>query len=216
VQAKSELVSHISCSCEWKKVEGTNLKLPSELSLWELKSQWTPKSLEGDCRGQNSLDWKVPYIIGNILEHRCLKLVCMTHLDTSNTSYGQKKSQESNWQFDSQPLKVGNRLDFLVFRWCATYRWKSLDEDYNFALDLISIGGFHTKLWAFKIVKVPTLGISRLPLGSPGTRWHLGVGPMARHMVYYKGEGGGFPQVRAMVNFVSSCLFVACPCTKGF
>jgi hypothetical protein len=26
-----------------------------------------------------------------------------------------------------------------------------------------------------------------------GTKWHLGVSPMARHKVYYKGEGGGFP-----------------------
>jgi len=33
----------------------------------------------------------------------------MNHLDTSNTSYGQKKGRKSNWQFDSQPLKVGNR-----------------------------------------------------------------------------------------------------------
>jgi hypothetical protein len=38
----------------------------------------------------------------------------MTHLDTSNISYGQKKGRESNWQFDSQPLKVRNRLDFSI------------------------------------------------------------------------------------------------------
>jgi hypothetical protein len=25
----------------------------------------------------------------------------------------------------------------------------------------------------------------------------LGVGPMAKHKIYYKGEGGGFPQVQA-------------------
>jgi hypothetical protein len=30
-------------------------ELPSELSLWELKSQWTLDFLKGDCRGQNSL-----------------------------------------------------------------------------------------------------------------------------------------------------------------
>ncbi len=48
------------------------------------------------------------------------------------------------------------------------------------------------------------MGISGLPLGSPGTKNHLDVPPVERHKVYYKGEGGGFPQVRAMVNFV--CL----------
>jgi hypothetical protein len=38
---------------------------------------------------------------------------------------------------------------------------------YNFDLDLISIGGLHTKLWASKVVGVSTLGILGLPLGSP-------------------------------------------------
>jgi len=37
----------------------------------------------------------------------------------------------------------------------------------------------------------------------------------ARHKVYYKGEGGGFPQVRAMMSFVSPSLPVACPNTKS-
>jgi hypothetical protein len=37
------------------------------------------------------------------------------------------------------------------------------------------------------------VGISRLPLGNPGTKSHLDVAPMERHRVYYKGEGGGFP-----------------------
>jgi len=44
-------------------------------------------------------------------------------------------------------------------------------------------------------VKVPTLGISRLPFGSLETKCYLDVGLMERHKVYYKGEGGGFPQV---------------------
>jgi len=46
------------------------------------------------------------------------------------------------------------------------------------------------------------------------TKWHLGVGSVARHRKYYKEEGGGFPHVRAMVSLVSSCLPVAHPCTK--
>jgi hypothetical protein len=32
-------------------------------------------------------------------------------------------------------------------------------------------------------------------LENSGTKWHLGVGPMARHKEYYKEEGGGFSQV---------------------
>ncbi len=128
------------------------------------------------------------------MERRCLKWARMTHLDTLNTSYGQKKGWESNWQFDSRSLKVGNCLDFLACRWLATYIWKALDEGYNFDLNFISIRGLHTKLWASKVARVPTLRISRLSLGSPGTKRHLGAGPVARHRIYYKGEGGGFPK----------------------
>ncbi len=110
------------------------------------------------------------------------------HFDIWNTSYGQKKGWESNWQFDSQPLKVGNRANCLECRWHLTYRWKALDKGYNFALDVISIRGLHTKLWGPKVVGVPTLGISGLPFGSPGTNCHLDVGFMKRHRIYYKGE----------------------------
>jgi hypothetical protein len=83
--------------------------------------------------------------------------------------------------------------DFVMCRWRATYHWKPLDNDYNFSLDLISIRGLKTKLWAHKVVEVPTLGILGLPLGSPRTKCHLGVGLVARHKVYSKGEGGDFP-----------------------
>jgi hypothetical protein len=52
----------------------------------------------------------------------------MIHLDICNTSYGQTKGRESNWQFDSEPLKVKNRPNFLVYKWRVTYRSKDLDE----------------------------------------------------------------------------------------
>jgi len=79
--------------------------------------------------------------------------------------------------------------------WRETYRWKALDKRYNFSLDLISIEGLHTKLWGPKVMGVPTLGISGLTFGSPKTKCHLDVSLMERHKVYYKGEGGGFPEV---------------------
>jgi hypothetical protein len=59
-----------------------------------------------------------------------------------------------------------------------------------------------------KVVGIPILGILGLPLGSLGIKCHLGVGSMARHRVYYKGEGGGFPQVWVVLSFVSSNLSV--------
>jgi hypothetical protein len=140
------------------------------------------------------------------LKCRCLKWVRMTHLDIWNTSYGQKKGRESNYQFDSRPLNVGNWPDFLACKCHATYCWKALNKGYNFSLDLIAIGGFHAKLCAPKVARVPTVGISGLPLGSLETKCHLNVAPVERHREYYKGDGGGFPQVWAMVSLVSpSC-----------
>jgi hypothetical protein len=59
------------------------------------------------------------------------------------------------------------------------------------------------------------MGISRFPLGSPGTKCHLDVGLVERHRVYHKGEGGDFPQVRAVVSLVSPSLPMACPSTKN-
>jgi len=60
-------------------------------------------------------------------------------------------------------------------------------------------------------------------LGVPGERSHLDVGPVERSKVYYKGEGGGFPQVQVVVSLVCLCCmwFVLAPkvlqlCTNHF
>ncbi len=53
--------------------------------------------------------------------------------------------------------------------------------------------------------RTPTGTISGLHFGSPRKKSHLDVASVASCRVYYKGEGGGFPQVRAVVNLVCSC-----------
>ncbi len=118
-------------------------------------------------------------------------------------------------QFDSRSLKIGNCFDFHACRWRTTYRWKSIDDGYNFSLDFIAIGGLHAKLWAPKVARIQTVGIPRFPLGIPGTKCHLDVGFVERHKVYFKGEDGGFPQVWAVVNLVNPNLFVIHLSTKS-
>ncbi len=44
-----------------------------------------------------------------------------------------------NWQFDSRPHKVGNRPLTDLRMESATWRWKDLDEGYNFCSDLVAI-----------------------------------------------------------------------------
>ncbi len=87
----------------WKSVKMT-FTFP-KMGTWE--SSETPESLELDYRGQNTLPWGDIHIIGELLKCRYRKWPCMNHLDICNT----KKGWESNWQFDSWPLKVGNRPD---------------------------------------------------------------------------------------------------------
>jgi hypothetical protein len=126
-----------------------------------------------------------------------------------------KKGRELKWQFDSRPLKVKNRPDSFACRQRARYRWKALDKGYNFALDFIAIESLHKKLCTLKVVEVVVVAISGLPLGSPGTKSHLDVAPVEWRKVYYMGEGGGFPQVRAVVSQVSPELLVVCPSING-
>jgi hypothetical protein len=129
----------------------------------------------------------------------------LAHLNIWNTSYGQKKGRESNWRFDSQIEKVRNRPDLLGRRGCATYHWKVLDKSYNFALGCISIQGLLAKLWGSKVAGVPFGTISDSHSRVSTKKSHLDVGSMASPRVYYKGEGGGFPQVRVVVNLMCPC-----------
>jgi hypothetical protein len=143
--------------------------------------------------------------IGKLLERRCLKWAYIAHLDIWNTSYGQKKGRESNWQFDSRPLKVGNRPLLDVRFESATRRWKTLDESYNFASDHIVIELCSREISASKVPGLQPGVVSGLPLGSPGKNSHLDATSAASYRVYYKGEGGGFPQVWAVVSLVCPC-----------
>jgi hypothetical protein len=60
-----------------------------------------------------------------------------------------------------------------------------------------------------KLRESPLAGFRDSHAGVPGEKSHLDVGPVERSRVYYKGEGDGFPQVRAVVS-------LACPCCPWF
>jgi hypothetical protein len=104
------------------KCEGVNLHTPKATPTLGDGVSVDSQNFKERFQGQNSMACGVLYIIGKLLECRCLKWACIAHLDIWNTSYGQKKGWESNCQFDSRPKKFRNRLDLLCCRWCATYR----------------------------------------------------------------------------------------------
>jgi hypothetical protein len=189
------------------------LTLPRQLPLWEMESRWTPETSESDCRGQNPMACGVLYIIGKLLESRCLKLARIAHWDIWNVSYGQKKGRESNCQFDSRPQKVRNRPNLLSCRGRAIYRWKALNESYNFAWDHTSIRGLLAKLWGSKVAGVSFGAISGLLV--TGEKSHLDVGSMTSHIVYYKGGRWWLPPSPGRGESCVSMLPVARPSTKG-
>jgi hypothetical protein len=126
----------------------------------------------------------------------------MSHLDICSPSYRQKKGRESNWQFDSRPLKVRNRPKSDVGRRSATWLWKALEESYKIALDLIPIGGLSKKLWMPKVPGVQTGTVLGLHFGVPGKS---AIRMQLRQRVA-ESYGRGFPRVRAVVSKVNpSC-----------
>jgi hypothetical protein len=173
----------------WAKCEG-EAHTPKSGNL---ESFETPKNSELELKVQNTSHWGVLGVIEKVLKFRCLNWPRIGHLDIYSPSYGQKKGRESNWQFDSRPLKVGNRPLPNVCSGSATWIWKSLEESYNFGSNLVPIRVWGEKLWMPKVPGVQIGTVSGLHLGSPGKKSHLDVAPARSCREYYKGEGDGFP-----------------------
>ncbi len=116
-----------------------------------MESSESPECSELDSRTHNSSHWGVLGVIEKVLKRRYRKCPLIEHLDICRPSYGQKKGRESNWQFDSRPLKVGNRPVPHVRSGSATRRWKALFEAYKIGSDLVTIQGRGEELWLSKV-----------------------------------------------------------------
>jgi hypothetical protein len=172
----------------------------------DLESSGTPECSELNSKGQKTSQWGVLGVIGKVLKHRYWKCPRIGNSDICSPSYGQKKGRESNWQFDSRPLKVENRpLPDVQFDDMALERSR-----------------WGLQLW-FRPQRNPTLQsgvmavqssgspaetISGLHFRSPGNLCHSDVASVTSHREYYMGESGGFPRVRAVVSLV-------CPSARG-
>jgi hypothetical protein len=152
----------------------------------DLESSGTPECLELDSKAQNTSHWGVLGVIGKVLKRRYRKWPRIGHSDICSSSYGQKKGRESNWQFDSRPLKVGNRtlLDFALKS--VTRRWKALNESYNFDSGLVPIRVRSEELWPFKVPGVPPGQFRDSISGVPNKMCHLDVAPVASCREYYR------------------------------
>jgi hypothetical protein len=136
---------------------------PNIWKKWDLESPRTPECLELNIKGQNTSHWVVLGVIGKVLKRRYRKCSRIGNSDICSPSYEKKKGRESNWQFDSRALKVGNRHLPDVRFGSATWHWKNLDDGYNFGLDLVAIQLCRWELWRFKVPGSPTGTISGVP-----------------------------------------------------
>jgi hypothetical protein len=165
-------IKHVIAYCPivatplWAKCEGAAHTPKSG----KLESSGIPENAKREFRGQISFHLCALGVIGKVLKCRCPKWPRMSHLDICSPSYGQKKGWESNWQFDSRPLKVRNRPVPNVRCRSATWRWKALFEGYNFGLDLVSIEGWGEELWSPKVPDSNPGQFRDSILGVPGKR----------------------------------------------
>ncbi len=128
-----------------------------------------------------------------------------------------KEGLGSNWQFDSRPLKIGNRPLPEVWIGHAIRRWKDLDEGYNFVETLLrsnfAVGSYGRS--KFRESRRDDFGTtSGLHFGSPGNLCHLGVVPTTWRRVYYREYGGGILPSQGCGDSKWVRVPVACPNTK--
>ncbi len=120
---------------------------------------WSPPGLpnvqSSTARGKTPRIGVFLVSLEKVLKRKYRKCPRIGNSDICSPSYGQKKGRESNWQFDSRPLKVGNRCLLDVRSERATWHWKDLDEGYNFGSDLVTIQVRSRELWRFKVPGVP-------------------------------------------------------------
>jgi hypothetical protein len=169
---------HVHCVClDDKRIDAVATPLwpsvgvkPNTPKVGDLESSGTPECLEFDRKAQNYSHWGFRGVIGKVLKRRYRKWPRIGHLDICSPSYGQKKGRKSNWQFDSRPLKVGNRpLPDTRFE-SSTRRWKDLDEGYNFGSDFVAIRFCNRELWAPKVSGLQSGQFRDSNLGVPGKR----------------------------------------------
>jgi hypothetical protein len=187
--------------------------LPSGLPFWELKSLGTFEFSKNDLKGQILLNWNFPYTIRKLSKCRCLKWAYI-HLSTYNTSYGQKKNQESEWQFNSWPLKVGNFHELCVCKGRATYIIGNLLMKVIIFFKTSPQSKVYTK--SYKCPKWQKFQFQEF--------WNSQLGSTEKNDVWVqplwlvtknttRGKAVASLQVRVMVSLMNPCMFMVHPCT---
>jgi hypothetical protein len=187
---------------------------PTLGKVGDLESFGTPECSELDSKRQNTSQWGVLGVVGKVLKRRYRKWPRIGHLDICSPSYGQKKGLESNWQFDSRPLKVGKSMPSRhPNRECDTALERSrrgLQLLFRPRRDPTLQSG----VMAIQRSGSPAGTKSGLHFGSPGNLCHLDATSVASYREYYRQYGGGILPSQGCGESKWVRVPVACPNTK--
>jgi hypothetical protein len=122
-----------------------------------------------------------------------------------NTSYGQKKAGSQTASLTPDFFWSGIDPIYLAADNVPHTVGKLLTRATTFLQTALRSGVCSQSYRAPKPRESQLAGFRDSHAGVPGEKSHLDVGPVERSRVYYKGEGDGFPQVRAVVSLVCPC-----------
>jgi hypothetical protein len=161
---------------------------PNTRKVGDLESFGTPECSKLNNKAQNTSHWGVLGVIGKFLKRRYRKWPRIGHLDIYSPSYGQKKGRKSTssrhpiWECDMALKRSRQGLQL----WFRPHCNRTLQSG------VMAVQSFES----------PVGTISGLHFGSPKNLCHLDVASTASCREYYMGEGGGFPQVQAVMSLV--------------
>jgi hypothetical protein len=145
------------------------------------------------------------YIIGNFLKRRCLKWAHITHLESEAQIMAKRRAGSQNGNLTPDHKKSGIDPICLAAGGVPHTIGKLLTRATTLLQTTLRSEVFLQSYGAPKSRESHLVRFRDSHLRVLGEKNHLYVASMASHRVYYKGEGGGFPQVRAMVRLVCRC-----------
>jgi hypothetical protein len=109
---------------------------PSELPFWELESWWTLEFSKGNYRGSKCIGLKSFLYHWKNIGTQMSKMSSHDSFEYLKHKLLPKKRLEVKlaiWLSTTKSRE--NRLNFLECKWHVINRWKTINENYNFALD---------------------------------------------------------------------------------
>jgi hypothetical protein len=150
----------------------------------DLESFGTPGCLEFDRKAQNTSHWGVLGVIGKVLKRRYRKWPRIGHLDICSPSYGQKKGRElAVWL---PTTKSRESTSFRPPNWECNTSLKRSQRGLQVWFRPRCDQTLQSGVVSSQSPGTPPGTISGLQPGSPRKKWHLGVGAVECHIVYYR------------------------------